>query len=209
MKKLASHKICLGAGLILFFFLALAGARAQNPPTREPLRVQVEDLEKTIRLLENPEEAKKLASQLKTLVEAKKELQEKEGPQKEQQGPGEEAPFLGLENLYGLYEEWFLAAVNEVFSGIREFALGLRQFKESISREGNFREMKSVSIQLLVSLLAGLGVWILLRTLTRRREKKWGAGEPAGWQDKVRRAWLAAFSGIYPWAGVGVVFLLF
>jgi small-conductance mechanosensitive channel len=209
MKKQASHKICLAAGLILFFFLTLPGARAQNPPTQEPPRVGIEDLEKTIRLLENPKEAKKLASQLRTLVEAEKELRGKERPQGEEQGPGEEAPFLGLEKLYGLYEEWFLAAVNEVLSGIREFVLGLRQFKDYISREGNFQEMKSIAIQLLVSLLAGLGVWILLRTLTRRRGKKWGAGEPAGWGDKMRRAWLAIFSGIYPWVGVGIVFLLF
>jgi small-conductance mechanosensitive channel len=209
MKKQASNRICLATGLILFFFLSLPGARAQTPPTQEPLRVEIEDLEKTIRLLENPEEAKKLASQLRTLLNAEKELQEKERPQKEEQGPGEEAPFLGLEKLYGLYEEWFLAAVNEVLSGIREFALGLRQFKDTISREENFQEMKSISIQLLVSLLAGLGVWILLRTVTRRKEKNWGAGEPAGWWDKMRRAWLATFSGIYPWVGVGVVFLLF
>jgi hypothetical protein len=197
MKKRAFKKTFLATGSILFFFfLAGTEAPAQGPQANGPPRVEIAELEKAIQLLENPEEVKHLASQLKALVEARKQQLEKEETEGEGQalkGPG---AFFGMGKLYGLYEERVIKAINELLSGIQKIPLRLKQLRNYISREENFQEMRSIAIQLLASLLAGIGVWVFLRSLTRRRLKKWGPGEPAGWREKLGVAFFYNFMSL-------------
>ena len=209
MNNQALKKVFFAAGWVVLFFLAGTETPAQSPQTQEPMRLEIAELEKTIQLLENPEEAKKLASQLKTLVEARKRLLEKERTERRKQAPEGEGSLFGLERIYKLYEEKSVSSIHDLLSVIRTFPIRLKQFKEYLSREENFQEIQSFSIQLLVCLLSGFVIWILLRSLTRRKQRKWKQRDLVGWGEKMRRALLSTFLAIYPWVGVGVVFFLF
>jgi hypothetical protein len=65
MKKLLFKKLFIAVGWVLFFYLAVPETLALGPQTQEPLKVEIAELGKTIQLLENPEEAKRLAAQLR------------------------------------------------------------------------------------------------------------------------------------------------
>ena len=159
MKNNRTRPIFRWAALFIFLLIPSGEARAQGPKAQEPSPVSVADLDKILQLLENPEEAKKLAFQLKTLVEARKQLLEKEKTEREGQAPEVGSSFLGLEKLYGLYEERIITAINELISGIQRIPHRLKQLRNYISREENFQEMKSIAMQSPISLLGGLGVW--------------------------------------------------
>ncbi len=119
MKKLLLKKIFLAVGWVLFFYLAVPQALAQGPQAEEPLRVEIAELGKTIQLLENPGEAKKLAAQLRGLLEAQKLASEKE----KQEVPETESGFLDLLELYESREE----QISRIGERITEFLESLRE----------------------------------------------------------------------------------
>jgi len=62
-------------------------AIAQNQRNQESTKIEISELEKTIQLLENPEESTKLATRLRALLEAKKKLiEEKREAKKARKG---------------------------------------------------------------------------------------------------------------------------
>jgi len=209
MKIFLARVLSLMLAETLFLILAGSQGWAEARPGAETIPAEIQELEKSIQLLENPQESQKLAAQLRNLLESKKRLLEEEKLKKEKQIEEKSEFITQMEKWSKIYEEQILLGLRKIISGIRSFPVRARQFKEYLGKEENFQEVLSVSFRFLIALAAGFGVWILLRNLTRRRGKKWSQRESADMAERMSRAVLTTFLGIYPWIGVWIIFFLF
>ncbi len=205
MKKLLLKKIFLAVGWVLFFYLAVPQALAQGPQAQEPLRVEIAELEKTIQLLENPEEAKKLAAQLRGLLEAQKLASEKE----KQEVPETESGFLDLLELYESREEQISRIGERITEFLESLTLSYRRVLTYLTQEKNRRKIVSLGVGILSALAVGLLLWLLLRGITRRFEERWDRDERQTRAQKFGRVCLASLFRVYPWIALYAVFYLF
>jgi moderate conductance mechanosensitive channel len=195
---------CLALLSFLSVFLLVGGQAwpgIQKDVGKTPTEIQ--EVEKIVRLLEDPQEAKKLASQLRVLIEASKPRPPEE---KEKAAPEKDAYSPGLEKFHRLYEEQIISGIKGFLSAVRKVPVRMKQVKDYLGNAENYPEIKSFAIPISIAFFAGLMVWFLLRVLTWWLEKKWQAKEPAGMPAKTKKVLLETFVGIYPWIGVLVIF---
>jgi small-conductance mechanosensitive channel len=205
MKKQVSKLLFCTAGIALFFLLGTHEAVSQSPKTQEAARVEIAELEKTLRLLENPEEAKRLAAQLRNLLEAQKLASEQE----KQQVPETESAFLDLLELYESREEQISRIGERITEFLESLTLRYRRVLTYLTQEKNRRKIASLGVGILSALAAGLFLWLLLRGITRRFEKRWDRHERRTRAQKFGRVCLATLFRVYPWIALYAVFYLF
>lgn len=204
MKKKGFKRIFLVAGLLISFFLLFPEAGAQSPKVREPLRVEISELEKTIQLLQNPEEAQRLAAQLKGILEAQKLAMAHEKPEV----PETEKGFLDLFEFYESREEQLSRIEERMTELLESLTLRYRQVLTYFTQEKNLRKIASLGMEILLAIAAGLFLWLFLRRITRRFEKRWGRDERRTRVQTFGRVCLATLFRVYPWIAVYAVFYL-
>ena len=195
------------SALFPFFFLSIF-FWAHPLWSQEPKQAEINphELEKTIKLLENPEESKKLAAQLKSLLEAQKQSRQKEEAAQVKQ---EEEVFPELFDLYEAYQTQAFAVVKDFFSMVSDLPGLFSRFKESLGKKENIRRLRSVGIRLAIAFLAGFLTWLILRGYVRRWTQKITLQKPSTQLQRIRDVLIESFFQIYPWAAIYVYAYLF
>ncbi len=206
-------------------FLTIWVVSGSLPATAQPIAFPKEkkkasemgaaELEDVIRILEDPEAARKLAASLRKLVEAEKAKSKEEteaAKEAEEEKKPEEVLPVSLTSIFESYNAYEAKALS-LWKRLEREAGGLsgryRKLKTYLSRPENRRILTVFWIQFAVASLAGLGAWLLLRRLTR----KWG--QRLSWKDRhsvagrIGRALLTASFQFYPWAGLLLFVFLF
>jgi moderate conductance mechanosensitive channel len=205
MKKCFYPNVILMVGIAVFFHLSIEKAGAQGPEIQGVSRVEVAEIEKTIQLLENPEETRKLAAQLRGILEARKAASEQE----KAQVPETEQGFIDFLELFESHEEWFSRIGKRMKDFLEAVTLRYRQILTYLTQEKNWRKISAIGLEILLAFAVGLIIWRSLRRLTRRLEKKWLQEGDGNRIQKLGRVALAALIQVYPWIAVWVVFFLF
>lgn len=180
----------------------LAIAQTQNKAVATPPKINPGDIEKTLKILENPKEAKQLASQLKLLLEAQQRVEKNKAKPK---------PTLSS-NLFKLYEyyknQWQRNAAALV-SQIETLPLSYQRFQVYLSKRENWQMLLSFCIKIVVAVLLGFVVWLLFRKATKAVAGRIQWREPAASSTKIGRALAATCFKIYPWVGIYFFALIF
>ncbi len=205
MKKQVSKLLLFMAGMALSFLLSADEAVSLGPKTQEAAQVEISEMEKTLRILENPEEAKRLAAQLKGILEAQKLASEQE----KREVPETEKGFLDLFEFYESREEQLSRLGERMAEFLQALTLRYRQVLTYFTQEKNRRKIASLGVEILLAIAAGLFLWLFLRRITRRFEKRWDRDERRTRVQKFGRVCLATLFRVYPWIAVYVVFYLF
>jgi len=179
-------------------------ATAQNQKNQETTKIEVGKIEKTIQLLESPEESKKLAAQLRGFLEARKKLIEEK---REVKRPGK-VP-TNLFKAYESFEARILSAVKEIVSEIKELPLSYQKFKAYISKRENWQQFLSLCIKFFIAFLVGLVTWIGFRKYTKKLEEKLSFKEPLTLSKKIGSVFIATSFKIYPLVGLYLFSYLF
>jgi hypothetical protein len=192
----------LPAALALFFLAAASGAAAVQDPVSAPS--DLDRLEKAVYLLENPEEAKKLAERLRPLIEAQKKLD-----------AARMKPIVSVDltgNLVHLYRDLRARAqmvLSSVRSELKDLPRTLERLTTYLSMPENRQKALSLGIKLGVAFLAGLAVWLFFRRLTRRMQKKMIWEQPLSVSGKTVRALTEAVLKACFWVGLLLFAYLF
>ncbi|MFH1672968.1 MAG: mechanosensitive ion channel domain-containing protein [Pseudomonadota bacterium] len=200
LRKLTT--IILAVGLVLVF--SQQAAIAQDEAKREQIKIEITELEKAVQLLENPEEAKRVAAQLKALLTAKQELAEEK---KEPKKPEKKVP-VNLFKAYESYERYALSAFAKLTSEIQELPLSYQQVKAYLSEKENRQRILSFGIKFFIALVLGLIVWMVFRTLTKRVEKRIKLEEPLTLGRRFGHAFIVTAFRMYPWIGLYLFFYI-
>ncbi len=193
--------------LFLLFFLSLS-SWTPSLWSQEPKQAEIspQELEKTIQLLENPEESKKLAAQLKSLLDAQKQLAQKKEPAEVKP---EEEVFPELFDVYETYQDRAFAVVKKFFSIVSDLPDLFPRFKASLAKRENIRRLQSVGIRLMIVFLAGLLTWLILRGYVRKWTQRITLQRPSTPFQKFRNVFIETFFRIYPWIAIYVYAYLF
>ena len=175
------------------------------------------ELEDVIRLLEDPESARRLAASLRTLVEteqaqaAKEQAAQKEAKEEEGIASKEGLPVSLTQVIesYQAYEAKAFSVLTRLEKEARDLKGRYRNLLTYLSREENRRVLLVFLLQFALALLAGLGAWLGLRRLTRRWEGKLSWRDPHSLARRIGRALLTASFRLYPWAGLFLFVVLF
>jgi len=170
----------------------------------EKISIEITELEKAIHLLENPEEAKKMAGQLKALLQAKKQLVE----EKKETETTEEI-FPDLLELYESYETRTFSAFKKFSSSVKKAPLLFHELQDYLTQKKNFRQLLSIGLRFAIAFLAGLITWLGLRRYTQKLEDKLKWQEPLRLPQRIGRIFIAAFFKVYPWIGIYIYGYLF
>jgi small conductance mechanosensitive channel len=190
---------------IAVVFLVVSGiAVAQNETEQERTKVEISDLEEAIQLLEDPEEAKKVAAQLKVVLRAKKQVIEEK---KEVKQP--KAIPANLFKAFESYKRQVLAALEKLTSEIKGLPLSYEQFKVYLSEKEKRQRFLSFLIRFSVALLIGLVAWGIFRSVTKRLEKQLRPEEPYTLGRRLGNAFIGTSFKIYPWIGVYLFLYIF
>ncbi len=196
--------ISLSVGI--FLLLVFGGpAWGQGLQEARPIPPEMQEIERVIRLLENPEEAKKLAAQLKEIRDAQKRVSEEEKPEV----PEMEKGFLDLFELYESRGEKLTHIEERMAEFLESLTLRYRQVLAHFTQEKNRKKIASLAMEFLLAVVVGLILWLFLRRFTRRFEKRWNRDERRTRVQKFGRVCLATLFRIYPWIALYVVFYLF
>jgi len=187
----------------LSFFIWTPSLWSQEPKQAE---ITPREIEKTIQLLENPEESKKLAAQLKSLLEAQKQLGQREKAAEVKQ---EEEVIPDLFELYEVYQTQAFTVVKDFFSMVSDLPRLFSRFKESLAKKENLRRLRSVGIRLAIAFLAGFLTWLILRGYIRRWTQRITLQRPSTQFQKIRNVFIETFFQIYPWIAIYVYAYLF
>lgn len=179
------------------------GAIAQNEKDQSST-IQVEELEKTIKLLESPEESKKLATQLKAILEAKRQTAEKK---REMKGLKKEP--TNLFKTYESYKTQTLSAFEKLLSEIRGLPLGYQRFKAYISEKENWQRFLSFCIEFIIAFLVAFIAWRGFRKYTKKLEEKLSLKKPSNLSKKMGGVFVATALKIYPLIGIYLFSYLF
>jgi small-conductance mechanosensitive channel len=182
---------------------------AQDQKNRGKISIPSSELEKTIRLLESPEESQKLAEQLKILLQAQKKATP---PSK----PGAKGPEKIAFNLFEMYESvtnQIVSALEELFLTFQEIPVNLQRLKTDITKRENFHKVVTIGVKLLGVLLLAFISWLVLRRFSRKMEAKLRREPPFTRFQKVERILASTLFRVYPWVALYIliyfIFLFF
>lgn len=113
--------------------------------SQEEIKLVDSELEKTIQLLENPEESKKLAEQLKAVLHARRQLIE-ETPVEEEP---EEKITTNLFKTFDSIKNQVLTAIDETLAEIKSLPFSYQEIKDYLSKEENREIVISFCIKIL------------------------------------------------------------
>lgn len=208
MSKPAFSRLILFIMVILLFYLFYSNqaAMAEKQKNLESTKIEIIELEKTIETLENPEEAKKLATQLRGLLGARKKLIEEK---KEVEKPKKEP--TNLFKVYESHKDRILSSLEKIVSEIKGLPLSYNKFKAYISKKGNLQQFLSFFIQFFITLVVVFITWMGLRKYTKKLEEKLSLKEPLTLSKKIGSVFIATSFKIYPWIALylfSYIFLL-
>jgi small conductance mechanosensitive channel len=183
--------------IAIFFAPLKSKILAQSQKSLEEINIEIEELEKTISLLENPKETQKLATQLKGVLEAKKQLIKEKGEIKK---PKKKA--INLFDIYKSYKAKFLSPFKKAVSEIKTLPLRYKHFKTSISEKEYLEKFWSFCLNFLIALLISFSAWFGLYKAARKLEKKIKWKVPLSLPQKIASAFIATFFKLYPWIGL-------
>jgi len=190
--------------MIILLFHSNQAAVAENQKRLESTKIEISELEKTIETLENPEEAKKLTTQLRTLLGAKKKLiEEKREAEKPKKKPA------NLFKVYESHKNQILSSLEKIVSEIKGLPLGYNKFKAYISKKENLQQFLSFFIQFFITLVVVFITWMGLRKYTRKLEEKLSLKEPLTLSKKIGSVFIATSFKIYPWVALYLFSYLF
>lgn len=158
--------------------------------------VETSELKKTIEILENPEETKKLAERLKTLLKAQEKKEDRK-PARSAQIPSN--LFKAYQSLRQRAQALYWEVVAEL-ENLPVTSVGLTAY---LASEEKREELLSLIIKLVAALLVAFVAVMGIRMLTARFERRIDLREPFTLRKRISLALLSSILKIYPW-----VFLL-
>jgi len=192
--------------LLILFPTPLLYAAAQrdilSQPDQQASGMDTDELEGIIRVLEDPASARRLAETLRSLVEAQKAQAPLESKEEQEQEKGSPSSVTTLFEYYKTYQEEFFSVLPRLEKEARGLAARYRDLRAYISREENRRILTLFLIQFAVAFLAGLGIWLGLRRLTQKWERKLASNNHRDLGRQTGRALLTASLRLYPWAAL-------
>jgi small-conductance mechanosensitive channel len=171
---------------------------AQDQKDQEKIAIPSSELEKTIRLLESPEESKKLAEQLKVLLQAQK----KAAPPPKPEAKGPEKIAFNLFEMYESVTNQIVSALEEIFLAFQEIPANLQRLKTDLAKKENFRKIVTIGLKLLGVLLLAFISWLALRRFSRNMEAKLRREPPFTRLQEVEHVLVSTLFRIYPWAAL-------
>jgi small-conductance mechanosensitive channel len=195
MEALMKRKLLPTLLFIITMTLSFSFSSQLEAQPQQPLPLKTNEVQQVIDLLENPEAANKLATQLKALLEARQQLEEK--PAEETQK--KEEMTANLFQAYRSYKKQVIAGAEKAASRLKALPRTLQQLKTYFSKNEHVEELVSILIKFAIALLAGLIAWIGLRRYTQRLEHKLGQEPPFTFSKKLGGVLVSTFFKILPW----------
>jgi small conductance mechanosensitive channel len=163
-----------------------------------------EELKDIIKVLEDPEDAKKLAAQLKAILKAK----EKEASEEKQDLPKAKIP-SNLFKAYRSVKNNLQSILRGATAEIKGLPLTPGEWKAYLSEDENWQEFWSLIIKLFIAFLIGLGAMLGFRRLTRKLEEKIEWKQPLSPPRRVGLALTSTLLRVYPWVCICLFFYFF
>lgn len=168
------------------------------------------DLEALIRVLQDPEQAKKLADRLTPLLDEPQESREPPAPAAVPPPPSRQAPSVTFRLLEAA--ESLRAQVEENYKRLQSRILEVmnltREIRLALQKKETWPTLLSFGLQLALALFAGLLLLAVLRRATKRWERK-HLEELSARGEKVARLVQSTLLRLYPWLCVYLAFSLF
>lgn len=195
--------------LSVFFLCLIVNVLSIDLPVfaqgQEDIEIDDSELEKTIQLLENPEESRKLAEHLKAVLLARRQLTEETPVEAE---PEESIP-TNLFKTFDSIKNQVSTAIDEAFAEIKSLPLSYQEIKGYLSKEENREIVFSFCIKIFIALFVGFVAWILLRKYIMRLEVKLKGKGAIGISKKIGIVFVSTFFKITLWIGLYLFGYLF
>jgi small conductance mechanosensitive channel len=153
-----------------------------------------EELKNIIKVLEDPEDAKKLAAQLKAILKA----QEKEASAEKKVSRRAKIP-SNLFKAYRSVKDKLHSALRRTAVEIKSLPLTPDEWSPYLSKDENRQEFWSLMIKLFIAFLISLGAFLGFRKLTGKLEEKIEWKQPLSPPKRVGLALVSTLLKVYPW----------
>lgn len=170
---------------------------------KDAAEAEREELRNIIKVLEDPEDAKKLAAQLKAILEA----QEKETSAEKKVTRRAKIP-SNLFKVHRSVRDKFQSALHRTAAEIKSLHLTPGEWSSYLSKEENRQEFWSLIIKLFTAFLISLGAFLGFHKFTGNLEEKIEWKQPLDPPKKVGLALVSTLLKVYPW-GCIYLFLYF
>ena len=190
--------------ILVCAFLQASFLCAREEPPSESEKIEVKEIEETIRLLEDPEEAGKLAAQLKSLLEAQRQL----GEEKQGERRGKEI-VVTLAALQNSFEKRLVPLYHEIRKELKALPLSYGDLKEYLSSDRNYREFLSLLMRVATAVASGLLLFAAVRFAGRRLGSSGDSPGPPCFSEKVRIACGFTLVKTSLWLGLPAAFSIF
>ncbi|MDY6862200.1 MAG: mechanosensitive ion channel [Thermodesulfobacteriota bacterium] len=182
--------------MVIFAFLMVLNktAIAQDKKDQGTPEIETIEIEKTIQLLENPEESKKMANQLRDFLKARKQvIEEKKEEETQKKTP------TNLIKIYESYKVHILPGIEKFFSKIKTLPLTYQEFKDYLSKKEVWQQFLSFCITLFIAFLAGFIVWFGFYMSSKKLQERLGHKGHSTLSKKIGSAFINISFRIYPW----------
>jgi len=206
---------------LLLVALGLAAVVAAIPgatPAQTPALVDAREasdpdaarLGELLRVLEDPESARRFTENLRTLLQAE-EAQKRAASETatEPEDGGLPGSLTTLLESYERYRDEARSALSRLTREMRDLGSQVERWREDLSSRERRRALIVLSIQFGLALLVGVGAWLALRRATRRWNENLSGKEEDRLGRKLVRNGLSALLHFYPWAGLLLFALIF
>lgn len=171
--------------------------------TASAYTISVGDLEATIKLLENPEESKKLAVQLKNIIKAREAASPKSPEEKKR-----ERRSINFFKIYDAYKTKIISVSENFFMEVNSLPLSWMKFSDYLAKKDNKEIFISFCLKLIVSVLVAILIWFSISRYIKKFNGKKLANKDQSVSKRIEDIFVLTSLKITPLIGLyGFIYL--